>query len=1437
MGKDINLRLSANNLHLKNIFTDEYYIELGNIEISVIERILSKELVKIDEVAYFPIQNKGLGHSSLTNNELKNILPYLYFKNLNDKDISKQLFITYGLVKYKNNDKEEIFVPIVLLPIKIYFEEGQIYIQLISRPIKNPFLLKIFNDNKNYDLVVDKLDTIYEIDRLCMSFSKIAQFELKLENYLTFAFVKKKETIINQNKFQMLPDNSNEYFDKIIPNRDEIYFSDLLNKRQRKAVIASMNGSSFSIVGRGGCGKTTTLKNVLVNAVNQGKKVLYISNMKETLDDVETFLNENGLGRIVANFSKPYRFLYDENEVIKKEESSDNNIDELYESLTNKYHIINNFEDKLSKRIFDYRFIDIINEIAYVTQENPKLLDIDDLSNIYKNEYKEIENKLCLIEESLKHIESFKDSIWKEIPIINNIMYPEQIITLIKNIYKCFVRFEEEKKVLENKFLVKKIDNYAMLKNVIFNLESLDIKHVPTNWKEEDLNTFRKAQDEYKNLKHDIYSYQELEYNLEHKYCDTNTIDIDSEVKTLFGSYYSEKDAQVINKLLEDKNSMMVRINRGIYQKENYEKSVAYLENFMNVSFHENRSNEYIKELLKLTDFLRDNHFNRRFINIVNNKQFHKVYERVLEAVDSISEANKNIEAFATDHPKLTLSNLKEISKIMDDYSELSEQEKKEDTKTLAMLKKRLGNGSIESLIFQVKSYFNNVRILKREKEEYYDLLKERYTPNDKSYEKLKVLNDYIYGIRDKNIRTVIIKVLYKINEKEVDGNESRIYKILNTFKKSYYELEDLAELFKKYNMTFDDTCFNIKVNQIDSAINYIKDLYQSNERLKKVVKNKDNEYVSVETYLHLQQLLNEKNNLKQKLINNQKYIECYGDLYQGEKTDITKISRVLQNFQLFCENFINSHGFLKALNEAENTKLLEYLGECKKVNDDINEVFKMYCRIFKDGVSRYYYTSFRENIEYLNTLQTSKSELIHYLSITKGLGVLNKYGLEKLINYIIKEPKCENLVNNFKYTYFKNAEKLYLQENPELVNYMEIVNDLKDIINLESKMIKINRSHVISHILHNSSNKTYVSGVKNLDYQSYLKKTSSYKKVALSTTDIAGLFLSPDDFDLVIIDDGQLNDVNEYGDFVNANQVIIAGELQTHATISNSLISRVRNFSSIYLDYRYLPTPKNLQKKYNNVRGIIKENFHDNVGLEIVEAGLYEYIYNLYKNNYNVNLKINYFTKGINRQREFFEEFSEFMLLKGAKNEEIVYCLTDMINVSDLNDEYLFNSNYNILDFESYYDIDVDYINDNLISLLLLCKDKLVIYDNRLLLNKDYSYRFFCSIKNILDDRNIVFEELNADRAMYELNECIRKNDIESYYVQDNEIVMVRNNKLQTIMVIWGDSSPNEALNYYRDNVRNYVMNNYKVRVIPKNTLVIGLSEVAFRLVRGKNV
>ena len=101
-------------------------------------------------------------------------------------------------------------------------------------------------------------------------------------------------------------------------------------------------------------------------------------------------------------------------------------------------------------------------------------------------------------------MDNFKESIWKEIPVLNNVKYPNQIITLIYQINRCFRTFLEEKNYFETNFGIKKIENYAMLKNVLYHLENLDIALVPKSWVEESLKGFKEAQTEYKNLKNEI---------------------------------------------------------------------------------------------------------------------------------------------------------------------------------------------------------------------------------------------------------------------------------------------------------------------------------------------------------------------------------------------------------------------------------------------------------------------------------------------------------------------------------------------------------------------------------------------------------------------------------------------------------------------------------------------------------------------------------------------------------------------------------------------------------------------------------------------------------------------------------------------------------------------------------------------------------------------
>ena len=48
-----------NSVHLRNIFENDYYLELGIIDVEVIKRLLKYEIININEIAFLPIQNKG----------------------------------------------------------------------------------------------------------------------------------------------------------------------------------------------------------------------------------------------------------------------------------------------------------------------------------------------------------------------------------------------------------------------------------------------------------------------------------------------------------------------------------------------------------------------------------------------------------------------------------------------------------------------------------------------------------------------------------------------------------------------------------------------------------------------------------------------------------------------------------------------------------------------------------------------------------------------------------------------------------------------------------------------------------------------------------------------------------------------------------------------------------------------------------------------------------------------------------------------------------------------------------------------------------------------------------------------------------------------------------------------------------------------------------
>ena len=103
-------------------------------------RLLNYELINYEDITYLPIQNRGLGKSNVKDEDLQNILPFLFYENVHKKNHPLQLFFTYGLIKLKNEHNQESVLTFSVNSNHIYLENNRCYIQQVSQPIENQVL-------------------------------------------------------------------------------------------------------------------------------------------------------------------------------------------------------------------------------------------------------------------------------------------------------------------------------------------------------------------------------------------------------------------------------------------------------------------------------------------------------------------------------------------------------------------------------------------------------------------------------------------------------------------------------------------------------------------------------------------------------------------------------------------------------------------------------------------------------------------------------------------------------------------------------------------------------------------------------------------------------------------------------------------------------------------------------------------------------------------------------------------------------------------------------------------------------------------------------------------------------------------------------------------------------------------------------------------------
>jgi hypothetical protein len=1371
------MRLALENPHLLDIFTDNHYLELGNINYEMWTRLLNSKTLRINDIVDFNIQNKGVGASRVTYDNIKKIIPYINFLNIYKKNQSLQLFITYGLLVNKSDINIEQFSPIVLIPVNIFLENNNILIKIVSLPIENKVLI---NYLKSIDVEVspsDKLDSVYLLDKYCLSFQK-HDFKVKVENYLTFANTIQPPIIINHDNYSLKsqfnkPLGSQYYRDET----SEIYNISLLNNRQRTAVQKASTGNSFAITGVLGTGKTTTLINIASDAIYRNKKILYISNMKETLDRVEEEFNAKGLKFLINNLTNTNKYVIDKD---KKDKSENKNhvtsdkLKDLKKQLTENYDIISRYEKFLSGRIVNFRFIEIIKELLTLKKDDPDF-EVDNLDEVYKVEYEEIIKSLVRIEEAMKKTTKFKESKFINIPINHNIKYPNQIITLLFQIHKLFTELNIKKQELENKCGFNNIPNYARFKNVINNFKALPVDKVPDVWKQDDLANFKDANMIYPTFKNQIYSVQEYELYIDWDYKDLSSIDVQSYINLLLGEYFTEEDVEDINNVITYHQELISKVKAGTHNYRLLQKSVEKIQKIINWNF-DIHDDETLFEIERLTDFLNNNIYHKKWLNKSKQKDIKKeIGELQIKLGQFIALEKQYYKYFSNNEIDNNINSLKRVIES-------------------GKISKKYKNVDIDKLIIDIEEYKHLKKGAQKLNKRYSELTGFEYST---AYNVLIDYDKFIFYLNsfpNEKTESIFYKFLLVTSDEDLD-----IYlQDFSNFKRSYQILNQVFGQVSEYIPFQEINCLIDKGECLNKISKYLNHVRSTNQAMQDVVKSGD-KIIGFETYLKLRERLNHLHEIKAEIRNNSQYMALFGTLFENEKTNINEIGSLIKNFNSYLDCFKDSTYVNSSFKIDDYQYITHLIGESSKIIYDINETFKLYSKIFKDGIGGYYYDDFNSVIEHLSELLKAKDELKIYLEITDNLKVLSRHKLYIISNYIINN-EITDLVDNFKYKYFSNLYRIYMEENQNIPSTKEIEAIISNTIDLENA---ITEKHILELADRRSSRVNYLIN----------DNANVSKALYLSTTTILNYYLDYRKFDVIIIDDAHLLNANEYYNAVLGSQVIIAGEEQSKTTLTSNLISRMRSNNVMSLNYRYSTTPLKLLTLIKGLNGTFISKVSENGGVETIARDVSKYIASLFLSNNN--LLINYYTPLLSTKVAINENIAQ-ILADNNIDEEIIYTiLRKRLNVVDLFAGYNYDADYNIIDIKDYYQSDNEYLDIHSLTSLLTTKKKLIIIDNDNLLRKETDTSFIKAIAPVFENHPIF--NLDINEILLKLASELNKFGIIVHGSHhDLSLVIEKNNTYYGILLFCNpDTSHLDLIEDYREYYEVYRRNNMKVLIV----------------------
>ena len=255
---------------------------------------------------------------------------------------AKTLYLAVGFLKWKyGEEKEEKYAPLALLPVNLKRQKTRSFTLEVGEGCEvNTTLLEFLKQEFGIDIrgvegkglspaeiaAVFRAKTANMKDWMVYGDIYLAQFTFV--RYAMWADVKENINTYKQNALiDSLLSNKNKLTDNKLSGADEdssdpaeVLTPLPCDSTQYAAVAESAKGTTFVLHGPPGTGKSQTITNIIANAVDSGKRVLFVAEKQAALQVVQKRLSEIGIGDFCLELHSGKS--YDKAEIVRKLENT-----------------------------------------------------------------------------------------------------------------------------------------------------------------------------------------------------------------------------------------------------------------------------------------------------------------------------------------------------------------------------------------------------------------------------------------------------------------------------------------------------------------------------------------------------------------------------------------------------------------------------------------------------------------------------------------------------------------------------------------------------------------------------------------------------------------------------------------------------------------------------------------------------------------------------------------------------------------------------------------------------------------------------------------------------------------------------------------------------------------------------------------------------------